>query len=574
MVQLNKFKLINQKSEIYFQFLEKELNKKIKVSKESNIARFGFYLLVLEAITNIKDITTLHEMITDTEFNKEVLKINFKDHGVDAISIDEEKKIINIFNFKYRDNYDLDSKLSENDLKNTLDYFQSIMQKQIKHFEGKFFNLSKKVSEKVHSKEPWSVNFYMVSNEEKSLDENNPIVQRIKTQFGSEVISITLNKINSFMSFRPSPINSSLLLDKDSILSFSEDSLSSAKSYIIKLSLVELIRITSNDISLRKKIDLDDLSLLSKVDIDFDILFDNVRGFLGETKFNSNISKTLKEEPTKFFIYNNGITITAKNIEVDPYNVVGKYLKIDLTDIQVVNGGQTLRTIHDFNKQDNLKISDYLSKAEILIRIFKTNKEEKLTSKIAEYTNSQNSISPIDLKSISYEQIQIEKFLENENILYLRKSGNIGRSLDAIYEHRIDMEKFAQILFAKNGFPEKASNQKTKIFEKYYDDTFRNENFRIEDSANIIKEYYLIKEKYEKKSNLKVTDQKIFFILYLNMHLDKDINEIIDILENEITGYKKDEDLAFSRKLIQRDFKEQIDKIIKKNTNSNTIETP
>ncbi len=563
MVQLNKFKLINQKSEIYFNFLEKEFNKKIPISKDTNSARFGFYLLVLESITNEKDLNTLCEMITDTEFNKEVLGKTFNDHGVDAIFFDEDKKLINIFNFKYRENYKTGSKIAENDLKNTLDYMQSLIQSQTTHFKDKLLKLSKLIVERIHSREDWNVNFYMVSNEENPLDKNNPIVQRVKKTFGSDVISITMNKINDFLAFRPSEINASLILEKDSMLSFSEDSLSSSKSYIIKLSLIELVRITSVDNSLRENNDLKDISQLSETEIDFNILFDNVRGFLGETKFNKNISETLKKEPTKFFIYNNGITITAKNIEVDSHNIIDKYLKMDLTDIQVVNGGQTLRTIHDFNKEDEQHIKDYLSKAEILVRIFKTKKEEELTSKIAEYTNSQNSISPVDLKSIAYEQIQIEKFLENENILYQRKAGSTGRSSEKKYDKKIDMEKFAQILYSKNGFPEKASNQKKKIFDKFYDDTFKNGIFQIEDSANIVKEYNSIKEKYLELDDLNVTDQKIFYILYIKMHLDKEIDELINLLESIIVEYKKGEDVPFSRKLIQKDFKDLVDKKIK-----------
>lgn len=563
MIQLNKFKLINQKSEIYFAFLKKEIKNEIKISKESNSARFGFYLLVLEAITNIKDLSQLCEMITDTEFNKDVLGINLKDWGVDAIHIDEDEKIINIFNFKYRESYNQDSKLSENDMKNTLDYFENVFNGELNKFENKLSKFSKLIYDYIYSKDPWNVNFYMVSNEEKTLDQDNPSISRYKTKYGSEIHSITLDKISSFMSFRPEPINAKLLLEKDSMLSFSEDSLSSAKSYIVKLSLAELIRITSMDKSLRENITLKDITLLAESEIEFDILFDNVRGFLGETKFNKNIANTLKLEPTKFFIYNNGITVTAKNIEVDIHNISGNYLKIDLTDIQVVNGGQTLRTIHKFNKEDSSHITDYLSKAEILVRIFKTDKEEKLTSKIAEYTNSQNSISPVDLKSISFEQLQIEKYLENANILYLRKSGNIGRSLSKSYDHRIDMEKFAQILYSRNGFPEKASNQKKKIFENYYDDTFKSDKFQIEGSENIVKNYYLIKETYENKKDLIVTDQKIFYIIYLQEKLNNNIEENITLLEESLLNYKENQDLTFSRKLIQMEFKTYMDSKVK-----------
>ena len=126
------------------------------------------------------------------------------------------------------------------------------------------------------------------------------------------------------------------------------------------------------------------------------------------------------------------------------------------------------------------------------------------------------------------------------------------------------MEKFAQILYSKNGFPEKASNQKKKIFENYYDDTFKSDKFKIEGSEDIVKNYYLIKEIYENKNSLIVTDQKIFYIIYLQEQLkNNSIEENIELLENALLKYKENQDLAFSRKLIQMEFKTYIDEKIR-----------
>jgi hypothetical protein len=66
----------------------------------------------------------------------------------------------------------------------------------------------------------------------------------------------------------------------------------------------------------------------------------------------------------------------------------------------VVNGGQTLRTLHSFKQQDKDNIHLYLSNCELLLRVFKTS-TGPVRNKIAEYTNSQNAISSIDLKSLS-----------------------------------------------------------------------------------------------------------------------------------------------------------------------------
>lgn len=63
----------------------------------------------------------------------------------------------------------------------------------------------------------------------------------------------------------------------------------SAKSYLIKISLPELIRITCNDKEYRDKYNIEDINPLINKDMDFAVLFDNVRGFLGDTKYNVNI---------------------------------------------------------------------------------------------------------------------------------------------------------------------------------------------------------------------------------------------------------------------------------------------
>ena len=141
---------------------------------------------------------------------------------------------------------------------------------------------------------------------------------------------------------------------------------------------------------------MEDYQLLSKTNMEYNLLFDNVRGLIVRSKFNDNLYQTLKDEPSKFFMYNNGLTITANDIVSEPTNA-NKKLKITITDFQVVNGGQTLRTLHKFNQLDNDNISKYLSNCELLIRVFKTPASSGIRNKIAEFTNSQNAISNIDL---------------------------------------------------------------------------------------------------------------------------------------------------------------------------------
>lgn len=305
---------------------------------------------------------------------------------------------------------------------------------------------------------------------------------------------------------------------------------------------------------------------LKNTKLDFGILFDNVRGFLGNTKYNKNIIDTLKNEPSKFFMYNNGITMTAEDISAEPINANLK-MKFEIKNLQIVNGGQTIRTIHNFNSLKLDSLPNSLSNAEILVRVFKTNQNTNLTNKIAEYTNSQNAISAIDLKSLAYEQLEIEKFLEENNIIYARKIGDTGQSDEKEYDYKISLEKFGQILYSINGNPEKASNQKTRIFDKYYEETFGEDNFEIEKSAEIIKEFFDIKKEYsEKFSELTSSDQKIFYILYLNRKNGNDIAKNIVFLEKCIKEYEKEDEISPARKLIQKNFKEMLDLKVDENS--------
>lgn len=78
---------------------------------------------------------------------------------------------------------------------------------------------------------------------------------------------------------------------------------------------------------------------------------------------------------------------------------MGTFYKIELTNYQIVNGGQTLRTIYSFKDSEKDKVNN-LAKASVLIRLFKTGMEDGLVNKVAEFTNSQNQISGRDLKAV------------------------------------------------------------------------------------------------------------------------------------------------------------------------------
>ncbi|MDQ7009627.1 MAG: AIPR family protein [Candidatus Gracilibacteria bacterium] len=406
----NNFKIINQKSKKYYDLLLNEITPKKEIKSEKDKERFGFYFFVLENITGKKDFPDILDILTDSDFNSKFFGNNFEDLGIDAINIDEDNNSIQLFNFKFRKSFTSGvSKIKE--AINSFKFLNIIETEKLDGVKGRMKDELEKIIFKLKSKDVWNIQLFVISNEDFKFekDENIKILESI---YGLEVINIGLTEISNFISIRPEPINAEIILDKDAIMSFTEDSLSSSKSYIIRLSLAEIVRITCNNKDFRNEYNLEDYSKLSTQKLDFSVLFDNVRGFVTKSKYNNNITETLKNEPNKFFIYNNGLTFIVSGIETE-FVSGNKKIKVKLENLQVVNGGQTLRSIHIFNSLDIKNIETNLSEAQILLRIFNVSSDNNSDNKIAEYTNSQNAISSIDLKSLgsSLNQLCITYFL-------------------------------------------------------------------------------------------------------------------------------------------------------------------
>lgn len=549
MATLNDFKLINNTAKRYFNYLKskKEVN-------DNQKKRLGFYLFVLENISKITDMEELSNCIIDTEFCSIVFDEKNNDLGIDAVVIDNDEKEINLFNFKYRENYKEDTGLKSNDAINSAKFLSCVSTENTSRLDKKTKFFVEEIIKCLKSDEIWKMSLYMVSNENKKLAEDGNALAQYKDQYSLEIKSITLDDIVNYMSKRPEKISAKIFLDSASVMTYEENELSSSKSYLIKLSLLDLIRITCNKREIREDYTLNEETSLREVDLDYGLLFDNVRGYLGETKFNKSIFETLGKEPSKFFMYNNGLTMISKDITTKLQNGNKKIL-VTIDGFQIVNGGQTLRTIYNYKK--NNYDEETLSTGAVLIRIFQTEDDQLLISKIAEYTNSQNAISSINLKSINIIQIQIESFLKEKGILYVRKSGDIGEE-NTEYTSRISMEKMAQIIYSIKGYPDRATNQKKRLFEDYYEEIF-NGDLEFEKLADYVNTYDEIQEKYL-ELNIKNTLQKSLYVMYLE-EKKKNIEFNIEMVENAIQEYKKDEDLSPARKIIQKGFKDKLDEI-------------
>lgn len=560
MANINDFKNVKKRAKNYAKYLDINDETYEKFSE-----KFGFYLLILECITTVKDIDELTDMIIDTEFRSEVFRKKNNDLGIDAVNINEEDCIIQLFNFKFRSSFKKNKGQNLSDMVDASKFLLPIDNEKTSNITHITKVKIDKIIEKLNSEDIWKLELYMVSNENEPLKTNDPIVEQFMESYGMEVKTITLNDIISYISELPEDLTAKFVLDRDSVMTYEMNQLSTSKSYLIKLSLAELIRITCSNENIRNN-SLNNYNKLQNQELELSLLFDNVRGYLGNTKYNNNIIKTIEQCPNRFFMYNNGLTITAKNIKADYINGKKKF-ECEINGFQIVNGGQTLRSIYEFCNQkfDEEK----LATAEILVKIFQTEKNKELTNDIAEYTNSQNSISPMDLKSVNNFQIQLGSFLKSHQILYVRKSGDVGES-NINYNNRISMEKVAQILYTYMGNPDRATNQKKALFEKYYDEIFDEDSLDFELVLNLINQYYSIEDEY-KKSGKNGFHQKYLYVLFITNKIMKDetkelasksevdnIKKAITLLERYVKHYKKDEDISPARKLIQKGFKDYI----------------
>jgi len=123
------------------------------------------------------------------------------------------------------------------------------------------------------------------------------------------------------------------------------------------------------------------------------LLEGNVRSFLGmKGGVNKGIRTTIQDAPSLFFAYNNGIAATASDVTVESRG--GQLVITGLTDLQIVNGGQTTASILNARKKDRLSLAD-VSVQMKLTRVLPARAQELIPS-IAEYANTQNKVAAAD----------------------------------------------------------------------------------------------------------------------------------------------------------------------------------
>lgn len=123
------------------------------------------------------------------------------------------------------------------------------------------------------------------------------------------------------------------------------------------------------------------------------LLEGNVRSFLGmKGGVNKGIRGTIQDAPGLFFAYNNGIAATASNVTVMPRG--GQMVITALTDLQIVNGGQTTASILNARKKDRLSLKGV--SVQMKLTCVLPELAQGLIPRIAEFANTQNKVAAAD----------------------------------------------------------------------------------------------------------------------------------------------------------------------------------
>jgi hypothetical protein len=482
----------------------------------------AFYFFSMDLLLGINE-NDIEDSITDTEYlnQKGIGKGN--DKGIDAIFIDEDKSppVIKFFNCKYTEKENkLESHFPSSESEKVFGFFNKLLEKDK--------NLLKEVNPVLAGKveQIWAIfdkvnpdlELYFCSNGYKGMIENEhaSIVRDLETKKRVNVKFFLMDEIISRLLLEDHiPVNAKI---KAVGKHYFEKSDGNVKALIAEFDARDLIRIVCRNEELRNNPDPDNYADLALEELDENSFKDNVRIYLKQrTKINQNIKNTVNSDDRgKVFYFNNGVTITCDSFD---YPGGGRSSPIiDIKNLQVVNGCQTINSLFEAYKDSSAAFEN--GDVELLCKVHQTTDKE-LSTKICEYTNSQNPVKSRDIKSIDYYQIGLEKQLAVKGYWYERKKNQFADKEKGL---RIDAELVGQLLYAFfNGCPAEAKNKKRLIFGDSYDEIF-SEKITSEEVLFVWKLFKLIEsEKINKRSKLTELEEakrvEESFILYSDFYL-------------------------------------------------------
>lgn len=199
----------------------------------------------------------------------------------------------------------------------------------------------------------------------------------------------------------------------------------------------------------------------------------NIRRYLGlnENRVNADIHRTLTDPDRRenFYFFNNGITIICKSFRHNALQGANYQLKLE--NMQVINGGQTCKTIQQALNSPDL-FADFQN-TYVMVRVYElADDDQGFVTDITYATNSQNPVDLRDLRSNDEMQMQLELGMKDLGYTYKRQREEGGFGSNVITSS-ITAEATLAIWKEK---PHQAKFRRRDHFGKLYEEIFTNLN--------------------------------------------------------------------------------------------------
>ena len=124
----------------------------------------------------------------------------------------------------------------------------------------------------------------------------------------------------------------------------------------------------------------------------------NVRAFLGlrgRTSVNQGLRRTIRDAPTDFLAFNNGIVATVDEVSLSDDGGPARILS--LRGLQIVNGGQTTAGLHRARRVDRADLESIQVPAKIILA--RDEDVETMIRDISRFANAQNTVQLADFSA-------------------------------------------------------------------------------------------------------------------------------------------------------------------------------
>lgn len=181
-----------------------------------------------------------------------------------------------------------------------------------------------------------------------------------------------------------------------------------------------------------------------------DLFSANIRGFLDmlgrKTSINKGILDTVTQSPSRFWAFNNGVTILTKRIRNSPG-------KLEAFGVSIINGAQTSGVLGNAPREA-------ASKVRVPCRFIQSS-DKDLISLIIRCNNTQNAIRAFDFKSNDPVQRRLQIEFAKYNIDYIHRREGASR----LKQGAVQAETIAPYLAAFHANFQVAIRQRRTIFE-------------------------------------------------------------------------------------------------------------